>query len=164
VYAAQLLALVVVVFALDPRGAEDVGWSVALDYAHGDFAAANVVFALAFLLPPLAASVAYLGLWLKLREPVARLRIALVGGSIFAWLVVALVGARTPSGADAPQATLKALSTLVALVALVAFAPPPFLRERVQLPAGSEAAYAPPTREELAARRQALAERVERLI
>jgi hypothetical protein len=135
-YALQLVALLLVVVALDPTGAHAAGWTVAFDYAHGDFEAANVAFALVFLLPPLLAAIAYLGLWIRVRDPAARLRIALVGGSITAWLVNALLSARLPNEDDALQVTLKALGIVIALGPLVAYRPPRALAGRLPVHSG----------------------------
>ena len=131
VYAAQLVLLIVVAMALEPVGAHASGWGVDLEYAHADFAAANIVFALAFLLPPLLAAIAYLGLWLRVRDAPARRRIAIVGGSIAAWLIVALAGAAAAKDADTLQVGLKTLGVVTAVGPLLAYRPPRFLATRL---------------------------------
>ena len=83
------------------------------------------------LLPPLAAAIAYLLILRRVSDATTRYRIALVSGSILAWLAsVLLISQPALASADVWQFASRAVVLLSAVALYLAYRPPRFARER----------------------------------
>jgi hypothetical protein len=133
----------------------DVGlWSVALHAAHPQLGGAlRPIAVLALALPTLIGAAAYVSLLRRMRDPTQRWRIALVAGSILAFLgSLAIVNAAGAAGSDAWQLANRALALAAALAIYGAYHPPAWARARWRLHAIGDApppAALPPTEEVL---------------
>ena len=94
---------------------------------------------LAVGLPPIGASVAYLTLAFRVREPLQRWRVLLLAGSIFAWVGGGLV-ARLSGGPLLKFLTLTVLGLVAAGAVLLAYHPPAAVRRRLGAGSGPEGA------------------------
>jgi hypothetical protein len=93
---------------------------------------AFLVLTLVLLLaPPLLAVVGYATLYARVDDPTSRYRIALLAGSIFAWLVsVLLISQPALARADVWQGATRVVVLVSALAILAAYHPPTWVQRR----------------------------------
>lgn len=89
----------------------------------------NAVYAF-FAIPLIASTLAYASLFARVRDPMQRYRIALVSGSILAWVVGGFAGASS-GNALAQFVTVTLLGLVAALAVLLAYKPPAFVVARL---------------------------------
>lgn len=163
IYAAQLVAIVALLLALEPVGAYTTGWTIRFAFAHAD-ASANPILASAVLAPAAVASVAYLALLPRTQDATARWRIALVGGGFALWLAAALAG-RLAHGDPPALGASRAASAIAGAAAVLAYSPPAFARARWGVRAlASEVARTPRSDAERDAQLAAIAARMRDLV
>lgn len=133
------MIFVVMVYALASDPAEIGAWHrsvVTLAILTGPVLSAAII---AFLLPAIAALVAYGGLYRKVETRAQRYRILLATGSLASWFGVAIV-ARAAGFAAAPAwiAAARVIALCAAIGVLIAYAPPAWIQRRldaVEVPA-----------------------------
>jgi uncharacterized membrane protein len=81
--------------------------------------------------PPLLAGLAYLSLLFRVKEPIQRYRVALVGGSILLWVGSGLVARLSGSGLAA-FLTLAVVGLGAAIAVLLAYHPPRAIARRLE--------------------------------
>ena len=125
VCAAAFFALLVVEA---PTGVHVSDWGAELERAGGT-PLLNVLYVFIGL-PPILASLAYGTLYWRVDAPIKKYRIALVAGSILAWVGSGLV-ARVSAGDFLKFVTLAIFGLGAAAAVLLAYFPPPGLRARL---------------------------------
>lgn len=153
VYAAQLIAVLVWIASLGPRGILLTEGGTQTDFARQPSPGEGAVFALFLLLPPIAASVAFFTLRFRTTDPTARYRATAMGVGIFVWFVATIL--ITSGGKPTPATTIGGplLGTLCMLYILSAFFPPRWLQARGVQPFGLKPPSRPVTRNEELMRR-----------
>lgn len=142
--------LVYFVVASDPIGVEVERWRVTLDYAQDIRGPLYVAVLLLLIAPQILGAIAYLTLYVRVKERTLRYRIALVSLSIIVWFGSALAAAFTGINQnDDWQIASRAIGLAAALTILMAYYPPGFLKRRFGLTSVSEdaappAGHAPP--------------------
>lgn len=129
-YAIQLALLLAAVWRLKPIGAHVEGWIVIIDYAEEAGASLDAFVSLAFLLPPVFASGAYVMLLRRVKDRTHRYRVTLVGGSIFAWLVSAIAIGAIPGDIDVLHVAARLFSLAAAGAVILAYDPPAWVQRR----------------------------------
>lgn len=121
---------------IDGAGAEPE-LAYADERAPGDPLA--LAFSLALVLPPLAAAVAYLGLYFRVPDRTSRYRILMVSGGIVLWFTYSALSSITQGLLDVREPPFAArlagqmLGVLAALMVLAAYIPPGFARRRLHV-------------------------------
>jgi hypothetical protein len=157
VYAAAFVGGLALIVSLRPTGVDIGPWGGSIAYATQPSPAAALLFALAFLLPPLVGAIAYALLLFRVRERDARYRIALVSSSIFVWFALSL--ALNGGGTSDARAVVGMVVPIAAIYATwIAYSPPAWIQRRLGVTAGGLGAshprppLAPGEREEFLAR------------
>lgn len=109
----------------------DNGWELvaATSRSLPQWGAVTVILAL--LAPPLAASLAYLGLLRFAPEPTQRYRIVMVSGSLMAWFGGTILAGIVTLPPAVQTLFTRSLGILAALIILLAYDPPRWLRDRL---------------------------------
>jgi hypothetical protein len=159
---------VALIVYLRPIGVTMGAWAGEVAYAREPPAVAALLFALYFLLPPLAGALTYGTVAFRVKGRADRYRILAVAVGIFVWFTSALLF--TGSGATGDVANLagKALAATCMLLIVSAYATPAWLARWLDAP-GTTPALERPDRQTLRAeararRREALGERVRDLV
>lgn len=130
-YVLQLALLLAAVWWLKPIGAHVEGWIVIIDYAEAAGASLDAFVSLAFIVPPVFASAAYLMLLRRVKDRTQRYRVAMVGGSIFAWLAGGLAIGAVPGESDVLQIVGRLVSLAAAAAVILAYDPPAWVQRRL---------------------------------
>jgi hypothetical protein len=114
-----------------PDGVVVGAWRTDVHLAATTPAVLQLVSFVALVGPPVAASLALLGLSRRMRDASQRYRVVLIAGSLTAWWIVAVVaGQREAAGAEAFQMFNRLFGLVAALAILAAFEPPRWVRVR----------------------------------
>lgn len=139
-YAALMVLFVYLTESQEPY-IDDSGAEPELAYADerpsGD--PLGLAFSLALVLPPLAAAVAYLGLYWRVPDTTSRYRILMVSGGIVLWFTYSALNSITQGLLDIQDPPFAArlagqlLGVLAALMVLAAYLPPGPVRRRLHV-------------------------------
>lgn len=125
VYAGLLAALLYGMQWQQPTSLFVGEWRTDLLYARGDFLPTRIVSLMLVLLPPFVASLAYLRLFWRVRDPAIRYRIALVSGALIVWWAIAVIAGQRPLlDVGWVQLANRFGSLAAALAVLAAYVPP----------------------------------------
>ena len=163
VYVPLSLALVVSALYARPVAVEMEGWIPMIRYARPEGAALDGLASLTFIIPPFLASGVYAALFLRVKDPAKRWRIAMTGGALFTWLVTSLLlgGLAT----DVAAVIGRSIALAAAICAYLAYEPPAWARRRYGAVPLHEEVLRPPVDPTVAlARREALAARARELV
>lgn len=163
VYALMFVGLVAGVAYAGPRAIDVQGWIPIILYDRPEGSALDPIAAIAFLVPPLVASGLYATLFVRVKDPAKRWRIALTGGAIFVWFTTSIAFGALRD--DVAAIVGRSFALAAALSAFVAYEPPAWARRRFGATRLRDEVMAPPRDPHLdEQRRAALLQRAQEIV
>jgi hypothetical protein len=131
IYAGYVALLMGSMAYQQPNGLLVLRWRTDLTYARAGPLGSELLSLFLIILPPVAASIAYLRLFFRVADRTQRYRIAVVSAALLVWWVVAVLAGQRGLLDNGPlQITGRALGAASALAVLSAFAPPAWVQRR----------------------------------
>lgn len=131
-YTILFVIFALVVLQQSPQGVVASRFGVRVAYEQPVAGFALVMLLLFLVLPQIGGALAYASIYPRVEDPTARYRVALVSTSLLAWLGLSLLAAvLRVETTDAWLVFARLLALASATVILMAFAPPSFIRRRL---------------------------------